>query len=148
MFIQYCVMLVVIGAALIALDTTSARPATDVAPWAAIVVVVGIVGLVGPRMIHPRLECSSDANLASTYRTRFFLRIAFGNVPALVAFVASIATGELLLYILGCAFAVVAFVYDAPSRRNLAADQRDLVHAGCDRSLLAALIGGTAGNDE
>jgi hypothetical protein len=148
MFIQYCVMLVVIGAALVALDTTSTRPTTDVAPWAAVVVVVGIVSLVSPRLIRRPLECSSDANLASTYRTRFFLRIAFGNVPALVAFVASVATGEYLIYLLGCAFAVVGFMYNAPTKKHLAADQRALGSAGCDRSLLAALIGGQPREEE
>ena len=120
MYIQYCAMLVVIGLALVVLDATSAHAAKDVAAWGAAVIVVGMVGLVAPRVIQRPLDGTSDANLASTYRTRFFLRIAFGNVPALVAFVASFAAGEYLLYLLGCAFSVVAFVYAAPSKKNIA----------------------------
>ncbi len=147
MFIQYCAMLVVIGLVLVVLDATSSHPTKGVATWTAVVIVVGIVSLVSPRLISRPLSCSNDANLAGTYRTRFFLRVAFGNVPALMAFVASFATGEYLLFLLGCAFSVVALVYAAPSKKNIAADQRDLVRGGCDRSLLAALIGGTAGAD-
>jgi len=148
MYIQYCVMLVVIGLALVVLGATSVHAAKDVAAWAAAVVAVGIVGLVTPRLVQRPLDGTSDANLAGTYRTRFFLRIAFGNVAALVAFVASFAAGEYLLYLLGCAFSVVAFVDAAPSKKNIAADQRDLVRGGCNRSLLGALIGGTAAPDK
>jgi hypothetical protein len=148
MFIQYGAMLVVIGLALVVLDATSTHATKDVAAWAVAVTVVGIVGLAAPRFIRRPLDCTSDANLASTYRTRFFLRVALGNVPALVAFVASFAAGEYLLYLLGCAFSVVALVYAAPSKKNIAADQSDLVRGGCARSLLAALIGGQPREEE
>jgi len=49
----------------------------------------GSIGsLVGPSLKYP-FSCASDAELAASYRRRFFLYMAFSAAPALLGFCAS-----------------------------------------------------------
>ena len=63
------------------------------------VALAGVVLLVAPVWGRP-LDCGSDAALAASYRTRFFLRIAL----ALLGFVGFLLTGNPAVYPIGAAF--------------------------------------------
>jgi F0F1-type ATP synthase membrane subunit c/vacuolar-type H+-ATPase subunit K len=108
--------------------------------WAAAVVVVGLGSMVLARVLSRPLDPSSDADLASSYRTRMLLRIAFAETPALLGFVVTfIEPGSLWVYGLGCLFSAAGFVYAAPTRRQLEQEQEQLTDAGSPRSLVFAL---------
>jgi hypothetical protein len=98
------------------------------------VALAGVVLLVAPVWGRP-LDCGSDAALAASYRTRFFLRIAL----ALLGFVGFLLTGNPAVYPIGAAFTVVGFARLAPTAGNLARDQQELGRTGCPRRLVAAL---------
>jgi nitrate reductase NapE component len=110
----------------------------------------GLVAVCGAAMAAPflgrlarrPLDCSSDVALAESYRTRFFLRAAFANVPALAGFLVGSAGGPVWLFGLGVAIALAALFVDAPTRSHLAREDAALRARGCGRSLVAALAGG------
>ena len=112
------------------------------------VAAVGVLNQVGMRSLGRELDCSSDHALASSYATRFFLRMAFSNASALVGFVAFIVTGEPVMYVVGLAFTVVGLRYSMPTAGNLARDQYELASGGCHRSLVDALRRGLSTAEE
>lgn len=96
----------------------------------------GVASLVAAQVIPKPLSCD---RLGDSYRTRFFLRLAFAESAALVAFVAVLLTGHVELYFLGALATAIGFARAAPSRGNLERDQQELHLAGCAKSLLAAV---------
>jgi len=76
------------------------------------------------------LDCSDDPSLAASYRTRFFLRLAFSETIALLGFVGFILTGRWWVYPVGAVFTAVGYARLAPSASNLSRDQDHLVVRG------------------
>jgi hypothetical protein len=111
------------------------RPALAVS----IVVGVGVICLALQRIVPGPLDCSTPATLAATYRTRFFLRIAFAEACSLVAFALYISIGPGWVYAVGLAFTLFGFTVAAPTGARLRADQDALSLSGCTLSLVAAL---------
>jgi F0F1-type ATP synthase membrane subunit c/vacuolar-type H+-ATPase subunit K len=112
----------------------------SVMPWLLILVADAVVSLGVARLVEKPLDCVSDQQLAATYRTRFFLRIAFGESVALFAFVAVFTGAPLWMYYAGAAVSLIWFwTRAAPTRTALARDQEVLNASGCSRSLVAAL---------
>jgi F0F1-type ATP synthase membrane subunit c/vacuolar-type H+-ATPase subunit K len=141
-FLSFPLMLVAFGVVLVFIYPMGgeAEDGDGAAMWAAAVVVVGLGSMVLARVLSRPLDTSSDAALASSYRTRMFLRIAFAETPALLGFVVTfIEPGALWVYGLGCVFAAPGFVYAAPTRRQLEQEQERLMDAGSPRSLVFAL---------
>ena len=105
--------------------------------WAIVVVVLGVGSYFGCRLIerHKPLDCGTDGSLLESYRSRIFLRIAFAEVPALLAFFFAFAFGPGWLYYVGMVISLVLLARAAPTQRALQADQRDLDATGCGRSL-------------
>ena len=85
------------------------------------------------------LDCASETTLAASYRTRFFLRIAFAESAALFGFVGFFIANLWWVYPASLVLAAVGFLRLAPTRANLAEDQRLLRDRGCNLSLVAAL---------
>jgi hypothetical protein len=138
-FLAFVTAILAFAIVLTILDPPSQDP--DASPWvAAGLVVVGLIAIfqVTPRVTRP-LDCASDSALASTYRTRFFLRIAISESIALIGFVATFVVGPAWIYYVGGAVTLLGFGVYAPSVANLAGDQRELAARGCERSLVAAL---------
>jgi hypothetical protein len=106
---------------------------------AVLLVVLGVAGLAAARFTERPLNGSSDATLLASYRARFFLWIGVGEAPAFLGLAAAVATGYFWLYLVGCVFAVVAYVRIAPTVRHLARDQDQLDRSGTHRSLSSAL---------
>lgn len=104
-----------------------------------IVAVVAAVALVLGPIVERQLDCSDVGKLVESWRTRFFIRIALGEAPALVGFAGAFLSGRTVPYFVGAAAAVLMFTRAAPSVRNLARDQADLDDRGCGMSLATAL---------
>jgi F0F1-type ATP synthase membrane subunit c/vacuolar-type H+-ATPase subunit K len=113
-----------------------------VLPWLAILGGVMIVSLVLTRAVNPALDCTSSEKLAASYRTRFFIRLAFTENVALFAFMFGFAGGPRWIYAVGGAFTLWRFwAIVAPTRAALARDQEELNAQGCGLSVVAALRG-------
>lgn len=99
----------------------------------------GVVSLFLPRLFERPLDCADTKALVVSYRTRFFLRIAFADAAALVGFVGFFLADRWWLYAVGAAFALVGFLRLAPTQGNLRRDQEDLNRSGCGQSLIHVL---------
>jgi hypothetical protein len=138
-FVRFCTAVVLIGVVVVILGdlhpTQPDRPALAVP----IIVGVGVICLTLQRKVPRPLDGSTPATLAATYRTRFFLRIAFAEACSLVAFALYISIGPGWVYAVGLAFTLFGFAVAAPTRARLRADQDVLSLSGCTLSLVAAL---------
>lgn len=85
------------------------------------------------------LSCRDAASLISSYRTRFFLRLAVAEVPVLVGFAATFLVEPWWIYLVGVGVAVPGFVRASPSRSRLVRDQERLQLEGCPHDLLELL---------
>jgi ABC-type Co2+ transport system permease subunit len=141
LFASFVAALIMIGLAVVLLSATTTQTHHPLAPVdvAIGVVVYGVFSVFAPRLIEKPLDCSADQRLAGTYRTRFFLRLAFANAAALLGFVGFMLSNNGWFYVLGVAFAAIGFYRVAPSAAHLAKDQQALSDSSCSRSLIAAL---------
>ena len=109
-------------------------------PWLGVLVLLAVASMVAARAIDRPLVCTSAATLAGTYRTRFFVRVAFAEAVALFGFVFTFQSETRWIYYVGAAFALVRFWTGiAPTRSSLARDQQTLNGRGCELSLVASL---------
>ena len=106
---------------------------------------VGFVCILLSATIGGELRCGSLEELLGSYRTRFFLRVAFAELAALVGFVATFLAESLTPYLLGAAFALVGFARLAPTRSRLQSEQDELRRRGCAHGIYDALRGATLG---
>jgi F0F1-type ATP synthase membrane subunit c/vacuolar-type H+-ATPase subunit K len=125
----------------IVLSVLSGQPNGPVVPWVPILAVIAVASLFGVRVSTSKpLDCTSATTLATTYRTRFFLVIAFSESVALFAFVFTFIGGPRWIYDVGGAFALFRFWTVAPpTKAGLRRDQDRLTAAGCGVSLVSAL---------
>jgi F0F1-type ATP synthase membrane subunit c/vacuolar-type H+-ATPase subunit K len=112
-------------------------------PWFAVLAVMAVMSIVAARAVEKPLDCSSPTNLAGSYRTRFFLRLAFADTVALFGFTFAFLGGSIWIYYAGAVFTLIRFWTGiAPTEAALENDQRLLNERGCTLSLMAALRGG------
>jgi hypothetical protein len=140
-FLSFSAALVMIGCLVVYIDRYSHRR-TGSLSWsvgAGIVIAVGLISLVGARLVRRPLDCSTDVTLAASYGARFFAQAAFAESTVLLGFVTFFLTGNSGMYALGLAFTAVGFVRLAPTAGNLERAQQELGAEGCGRSLVAAL---------
>lgn len=134
LFVSFCLALVLITALVIILgDTTNADARTEISVGVA--TLAGVASLILGRRIDRTLDCTSDASLVTSYRTRFFLRLAIAEAVTLLAFALGIAVGPSWAYFVGLAFTTIGFAQIAPTRRNLERDETELRARGCHRSI-------------
>jgi uncharacterized membrane protein len=138
-FMSFCFSIIAIGAVLAVLYQGSKRPADPSTVPAAGLLVVGAAGLVFGRRVERPLICEDDQKLAGSYRTRFFLRMAFAQSAAMLGFVGFFLADAWWTYPIGVAIASLGFYRAAPTATHLAADQDQLRTQGCGRSLIRAL---------
>lgn len=138
-FVRFCVAVVLIGVIVLVLGDVDPEQPDRPALAVPIVVGVGVICLALQRILPRPLDCSSPATLAATYRTRFFLRIAFAEACSLIAFAVYISIGPGWVYAVGLAFTLFGFAFAAPTVARLRADQDALSLSGCTLSLVAAL---------
>ena len=137
-FIAFCGSMIGVGVVVVIVGDVGkgAHPAT--VPTL-VVFGAGCVTLVLPRLLARPLDCSSAATLASSYRRRFFLRLAFAESAALVGFVVDIQLGPFWVFFVGLGFTAIGFSILAPTRRHLRDEAEALTMSGCGQSLIAAL---------
>ena len=145
MFASFSQAIIVIGVVVIVLYNIASLGDNDTGvepiPAAAAVVLLSGMLLILARVIPPPLDCSDPGTLAGCYRTRFFVRIACSEMPALLGFVAFMLTNQPLLYVLGAAATMIGFAHAAPTTRNLDRDQEELNSRGCGTALIPVLRG-------
>jgi hypothetical protein len=107
---------------------------------AALVVIAAACFAVVPIVERP-LRGDDATALAESYRTRFFLRTAFAQAPALFAFIAVFLVNQVWVYWVILPLAIAAYVRNAPTSGHLERDQWNLSQRGCDVSLVRALRG-------
>jgi F0F1-type ATP synthase membrane subunit c/vacuolar-type H+-ATPase subunit K len=138
-FVRLCVTVVLVGVVVLIMGDLNPEQPDRPALAAPIVVGVSVICLVLQRIVPGPLDCSNPATLAATYRTRFFLRMAFAEACSLVAFALFILFGPGWVYAVGLGFTLFGFKIAGPTRAGLRADQDALSLSGCDLSLVAAL---------
>jgi hypothetical protein len=121
----------------------AAEPPTQPAgPWVTALAVATVLCLTAAEVFGRRpLDCSDLAALATSYRSRFFLRTAFSQAIALFAFAATLIVGRWWIYWLFLPFTLYGFGRNAPTTGHLSAEQERLGLAGCNLSLVRAIRG-------
>lgn len=138
-FVSFCFAIVAVGVVLAVLYPGSTPPADPPTEVVIALLVVGALAHVFERTMEKPLDCEDDATLATSYRTRFFLRLAFSEAAALIGFVGFFLTYAWWPYPVGATITAIGFRRAAPTSARLARDQEILQSRGCGRSLLAAL---------
>lgn len=138
-FVSFCLMIAVLGVVLLVLYPGSEKPADAPTGVAIGLLVVGAATVVVGRLAERPLDCTDDETLASSYRVRFFLRVAFSNAVALIGFVGFFLTYAWWNYPIGAAIAAMGLRRAAPTSARLAANQEELATRGCGLSLVHAL---------
>jgi F0F1-type ATP synthase membrane subunit c/vacuolar-type H+-ATPase subunit K len=136
-FISFFNAIILIGVVILVMDLDA-----DGTPWPWLVALgaAAVASIVVTQVADRPLDCTSPATLASSYRTRFFLRLAFAEGVALLGFVFSFTSQNAWVYLPAAAFTLYRFsTVAAPTQRALVADQRALKARGCQLSLVAAL---------
>jgi hypothetical protein len=144
-FLAFTASLVSFAAVIASLpDTSKGSPR----PWLLGLFALTILCVVTPTFAERPLDDSSPAMLFASYRTRFFLRIAFGESIALFSFTFTFLGAPPWIYYLGCAIALIRlWTNAAPTRRAVERDQAALNARGSRLSLVAALRAGSSLRD-
>jgi hypothetical protein len=108
-------------------------------PWVVAILAIGVISSIVSNVVARPLDCSGDLKLAGSYRTRFYTRMAFAEIPAMFAFVFAFTNGPAWLYYLGAVITLVRMAMAAPTPTAIRRDQDALDARGCERSLVAAL---------
>lgn len=109
--------------------------------FAAGVAVAGLVALGAVRYFGARpLETGDASQLAGSYRTGFFLKISFAQLPLLLGFAGSFVTDAWWVVLAGLPFSLTGFAMSAPTSGNLAREQNRLRSQGSSLDLVAALV--------
>lgn len=140
MFVMFATSLALVGVAVVVLAVFGGLDASVEATGAMVggVVVAGALCLVAATRFG-RLDCANEEALGNTYRTRFFLRVAFAETASLLGFVGFVLTDQPFVYFVGAAFTALALAAIAPTGGNLAREQQRLVAGGCGLSLVDAI---------
>ena len=102
--------------------------------------IAGIVGIVCTRWTASRrLVSSSDRELADSFRTNFFIGIAFAETPVLLGFALALVQDSLAPLLVGFSFTLVGFWILVPTRAHLERRQRELTATGSPLLLGEAL---------
>lgn len=140
LFLSFVTAIAMIGIVAWVLGRTRTKTGSAPVTFLAILVVVaGVAALFGAQVFARPLRCDDEADLVASYRSRFFVRIAFAEAPALVAFAATVASGKSWLYAMGAFFAAIGFARVAPTAGHMAQDQEEVRRSGCGLLLLPAL---------
>jgi hypothetical protein len=145
LFVAFSSSLVWVGVFLLLFDLGGSNDGSIEVSTAIVVVgLSGIAALVAARAISRPLNCTSPSTLVGSYRSRFFLRLAFSEFSMLLGFVLVFFSANPLPYFVGAACTALGFAWLAPTKANLARDQEQLVTAGCGIDLVSALRGSAA----
>jgi F0F1-type ATP synthase membrane subunit c/vacuolar-type H+-ATPase subunit K len=135
----FCIALALIGLVIALLYPSSAPPADPPDSLCELPAAPRCRRGVANASHRATLNCTDDSTLASSYRARFFLRVAFANAAALFGFIGFFLTNEWWPYPVGLAIAACGLIRAAPTRERLRRDQERLAETSCFRRLVPAL---------
>lgn len=138
----YCAALVLLGTVVLLLDSEGGldRTAVPTGVVAAGVTILGVICLVGGRVGVPGLEGRDRAALLESYRRRLFVRVAWSEAPALLAFGGFLLLGgQAWVYGIGLLASLTGLALAAPTRRSAHRDQEQLDEAGSSVDVWNAL---------
>ena len=105
----------------------------------------GLLSFVFARGATPKFDGSGPAELAGSYQTRFFLRMALASSAFLMGFVGTFIVGEWWLVLVGLPFSLAGFAATVPTRSNLRRLQEKVEREGSTLDLLEVLLSTKAG---
>ncbi len=111
--------------------TTSHGAKKTAWPWAVGALVVAAIAEVARTIAERPLDCSSPTALLGSWRSRFFVRMACGEVSALVAFFGALVSNQWWVFPVGAVPTLLAFGRAAPTTAHLNHDTQALAAAGC-----------------
>ena len=136
-FLSFSMALVTFG---VVLHIIGSPGPTRVLPFLWLVVVAAGLSIVAVAVATKPLDCTSEPKLATTYRSRFFLTIAFSQSVALFGFVFAFTGAPVWIYDLTALFALFRFwTVEPPTSQRLQQHQAALTASGCELSLIGAL---------
>src|ERR1700730_12768968 len=104
------------------------------------VLAAGVMSIAAINMFQRRpRDVSSPATLADTYRSNFFLKVAFAEFIALVGFTLTFVSGSYVLYPIAVALSLLAFAVAAPTRADVTGRQDEIRLVGSSLDLLQVL---------
>lgn len=131
-------------AVVVAIVTSGAGDGSlPVAPAAAGAGALALASVVAVRSFQRTLACAPPAAMVGAYRTRFLLRLAMCEAPALIAFVLSFLSASPVPYIVALPVSLAGMALAAPTAASLRAEDERLALSGCATSLHDALVGPT-----
>lgn len=132
--------LVAVVAVLEASDGADGSASIDAGAAVVGVIVVGVAALaIGEVIGRRQLDCSTDAALANSYSSRFFLRMAVAELPSLIGLAAYFMSRSVEPFAIGVLFSLVALQRSAPTVKRVAAETDRLQTGGCGRNLVLVL---------
>lgn len=138
LFLAFVGAVLAIGYTVVVLDATAELDRTDVPVGvvAGSLTVLGLLSFAGGRIWVPRLDGSDPIQLVTSYRSRLVARLAWAEVPAILALGAFILLGgEAWVSGVGIGASLVGLALVAPTRSSLRRDQERLRAAGHDVDL-------------
>ncbi|MDP9072147.1 MAG: hypothetical protein M3N68_12880 [Actinomycetota bacterium] len=88
----------------------------------------------------PSLDTSGPAQLVSSYRSRFFARVAWAEASALIGLVGFLVlAGGAWVYGIGLAASLAGFALAAPTRASVRREQEQITASGRSLDLLEVL---------
>jgi hypothetical protein len=139
-FAAFVASVAVLGVVVVVLAAAGDVPGT--VPVGIALVVVAAVGFVAPplaRIATPDPDCTTVASLRRTYSSRFFLRLALADAPAVAGLGGFLLSAQPFVYAVGLGFTVLELGRLAPTRGRLEDEGTELAHRGCMHPLLQAL---------
>ena len=132
------VMMVALGGPILLWVTLTSRNTPSMRAVEGLILLAAVIAVAG-RLLEPELSCASEATLAASYSTRFFLRMAFANAPVLLMFVIGTVSGATVTFAFAALFAIVGYAHAIPSAGRLTREDAALSERGCRWSLVRSL---------
>lgn len=111
------------------------------APVAAVVVAVGAACTTTILLRRPKLHVGGGEapDVVGGYRSRFFLRLAIAELPALVGFIAVFLTSRAWVFAPGLVASLAGFAAGYPTTQRVAIDSAELQRGGASVDLATVL---------
>lgn len=137
----FAVTALALGYIVVALDTGDLdRTDVPVAPVALALIAVGLLSLLARWLWVPKLRTDHLPEVFGWYRSRLYLRLAWAEVPALVAFGGFLLLGGAgWVYALGLVFSLVGVGLTVPTEGRIRREQERLRATGVEADLVEVL---------
>lgn len=139
-WITFTFVMVLIGAAVVAIDQALPGGGTDGRVVGAVVLIAGVFSQVASTKFVPDVEGTTMPAARGTAQRAFFVRVAFAQPSALLGFLGFAISGNVAIYLLGFVVGLTGMFDAAPTTGWIEKGQAQLKASGSDVELLAALV--------